>query len=68
MVDYTMRIIAKPREDSITIVHKLFKGGGYDNLHCGGCGRVVCEGVDPDEFADLVLRCPYCGLHNVIPT
>jgi uncharacterized ferredoxin-like protein len=68
MVEFTMRIIAKPRDDSVTIVNKLLKGGGYDQLHCGACGRVVCDGVDSNELKDLVFKCPYCGLFNVMPT
>lgn len=68
MVNFTLRVIAKPRdENGATIVNKLFKGGGYDNLRCGGCGRLIGDGVDSNKLKDLVFRCPYCGLFTVMP-
>jgi|GEM_PF-6346849 len=68
MVDFTMRVIAKPRDDSVKVVSRLLKGGGYDNLHCGACGRVIGAGVDSNRLKDFVFKCPYCGLYVVMPT
>ena len=40
-----------------------FKSGPIDYT-CGKCGRVLLEGLKPDQVNHLVFLCP-CGAHNV---
>jgi len=45
----------------------VLAGGGRSTLLCGACGAVVARRIDAATVRTLVLRCPACCRHNVLP-
>ncbi len=52
-----------------------FKGDEDEDLLCGSCGVVLCEGVRAGRMAtlfrapvQLLLKCPNCGVFNYLPS
>jgi hypothetical protein len=43
----------------------MFTGDRHDSFACGACGRVLAEGVDPADFADVAFMCR-CGAWGAV--
>jgi hypothetical protein len=44
-----------------------FRGHWSFDYVCGRCERVLCEGVRPGLFYDVVFQCRQCGRLNRVP-
>ena len=44
-------------------VPRAFDGSGPDNLHCGGCGKVLCQGMHRGQLSNIFIEC-HCGTLN----
>ena len=74
MARLTLRVAEEPLPEHARVVvsmhgadRPVLSGGGRSTLLCGACGAVVARRVDPATVSALVLRCPACCRHNVLP-
>ena len=75
MEDITLAVVKPaPETDSVVTAKTLpgLTGNGTSNLNCGGCGKVIAQGLSPEVIGRsfqtprrLLLAC-VCGAHNLI--
>lgn len=71
MVNYSMEIIKKPKEGTVTVlttdkIQPFFKGEGDDNYLCGTCTNVICQNVNRGQVKNIVFVCPKCESYNIL--
>ena len=72
-----LELVDKPAVKAAFLSFRMtpaFVGTDCDDLVCGGCGAILCEGVSEDSFserfsvaAELVGICPHCRAKNRLP-
>ena len=72
-----LEIIEQPHPNASVLaptITPVLKGNDDEDLLCGRCAVVLCEGVSRDTIASrfiapaqMLITCPKCGAHNQLP-
>ncbi len=73
-MDVSLQVVTEPNPQRTTVLdwgktkeefNAFIAGQGSDSFLCGGCGAVLCTGVNRDLISNIFFKCPFCGNFNL---